>query len=89
MVVSCKKCMAVVDTDNAPFSETKYGPGAGLPAYVQRDVTCPKCGGLLERQIDGKVVTNGPDPRVKVEAKGSAPDTKKTGPKSGTKRASQ
>lgn len=67
MTASCKRCYTVVDLANAPFRES-IQTGAGITvAFTQRDWTCPRCGGLLVREIDGtRVESGGPDPRKKV-----------------------
>lgn len=64
MTESCKKCYTVVDLDNAPFRESGHSAMGKVPAFDQRDWTCPKCGGLLAREIDGVRVESGKaDPR--------------------------
>lgn len=69
---SCKKCMTVVDLDIVPAKESEHGAqargGENFRAYDQRDFMCPRCGALIEREINGEVVeSKGADPRaVKV-----------------------
>lgn len=63
-LVSCQGCMGVVDLDNAPSRESSHGTTLKTPSFKQHDITCPHCGGLLQRKIDGEeIFANEADPR--------------------------
>lgn len=75
MFMSCKACRNVVDLDNAPVSGREFPPSGGRKGYTQQDVTCPKCGGLILRKIDGETVRpDEPDPRDKIPPPDVTPD---------------
>lgn len=74
MFMSCKACRNVIDLDNAPVTHAKFPPTDGRKSYVQDDVMCPQCGGLVLRKIDGEVVrADEPDPRDEIPAADMTP----------------
>lgn len=53
---TCKTCFRIVDVGELPIVTRNIPARAGLPGFVQVDVNCPGCGGLLSRSIDGVLV---------------------------------
>lgn len=65
--ISCPKCQNVVDADSAPVKTSEQPGTKDLRSSKQEDITCPKCGGLILRKLNGEEVGGeGADPRAAV-----------------------
>lgn len=52
-MVTCQRCARVSDIGMLPKIKQEIPGRGGVPAFVQVDVKCPGCGGLVSRTIDG------------------------------------
>jgi hypothetical protein len=74
---TCPGCLTVVDLHASKARKLKFPARAGRVGFVQTDVMCPRCGGLVSRKIDGKTVrAKGEDPRSKIAAVEAPPTGK-------------
>lgn len=66
-LVSCQRCLTVLDVEIAPVKKTEHGARRDIRAFTQEDVNCPKCGALILRKLNGQAVeADASDPRVRV-----------------------
>ena len=66
---TCPGCFSSFDLDALPSVTTQLRQTATIPAGVQVDIKCPRCGKLLRRVIDGdEVGARYKDERAKHQA---------------------